>query len=51
MIFPQGAYNFQNLRNETMAMADHEYVKISKLVLFNIKSLLEEDSILHVLNE
>ena len=30
-----------------MAIADHEYVKISKLLLLNLKLLLEEDSILH----
>ena len=34
-----------------MAIADHEYVKIAKLVLFHIKLLLKEDSILHILNE
>ena len=51
IFFPQGTYNFQNLRNETMDIAEHEYVKISKLVLFQIKLLLKEDSILHILNE
>ena len=50
-LFSQGTYNFQNLRNESMAIADHEYVKISKLVLFHIELLLKEDSILHILNE
>ena len=34
-----------------MAIADYENVKISKLVLFHIKLLLKEDSILHILNE
>ena len=34
-----------------MANAGHEYVKISKLILFNVKLLLKEDSILHILNE
>ena len=34
-----------------MAIAGHEYVKIPKLVLFYIKLLLEEGSILHILNE
>ena len=33
-----------------MAIADHEYVNISKLVLFHIKLLLK-DSILRILNE
>ena len=34
-----------------MAIADHVYVKISKLILFYIKLLLKEDSILRILNE
>ena len=34
-----------------MATADHLYVKILKLTLFNVKLLLKEDSILHILNE
>ena len=34
-----------------MAIADHEYAIISKLVLFNIKLLSEEDRILDILNE
>ena len=39
------------MRNETLAIADHFlYVKISKLALFNIKLLLKEDNILHILN-
>ena len=50
-IFSQGTYNFQSLRNQNMAIADHEHVKISKLLLFHIKLLLKEDSILHILNE
>ena len=45
------SYNFQNLRNETLAIADHLHVKISKLTLFTIKLLLKEDSIFHILNE
>ena len=47
----QRTYSFQNLRNETLAVADHEYVKISMLVFFHIKLLLKEDSLLHILNE
>ena len=39
------------MRNEILAIVDHLYVKISKLALFNIKSLLKEDNILHILNE
>ena len=34
-------YNFQNLRNKTLAVADHLYVKISKCALFDIKLLLD----------
>ena len=41
----------QNLRNETLAIADHLYVKISKLALSNIKLLLKEENILHMVNE
>ena len=36
MLFSQGNYNFQNLRNEILVIADHLYVKISKLALFII---------------
>ena len=49
--FSQGTYKFQNLRNETLAIADHLHVKISKLALFNVKLLLKEDNILHTLIE
>ena len=31
-LFSQGTYNFQNLRNETLAIADHLDLKISKFV-------------------
>ena len=34
-----------------MAIADHEYVEISKLGLFHIKLLLKEDNIFHILNK
>ena len=37
--------------NETLAIADHLYVKICKLTLYNIKLLLKENNILHILNE
>ena len=50
-LLSQRTYNFEDLRNETMAIADHQYVKISKIVFFHIKLLLKEDSILHILNE
>ena len=49
--FSQQLSKFENLRNETLAVADHLYVKISKLALFNIKLLLKEDNILHILIE
>ena len=29
-LFSQGTYNFQNLKNETFAIADYKYVNISK---------------------
>ena len=38
-LFSQKNYKFRNLRNETLAIADKEYVKMSKFVLFNIKLL------------
>ena len=50
-LFPQKTYNFQNLRNETLAIADHLEVKISKLAWFNIKLLLKEGNILPLLND
>ena len=30
-LFTQGSYNFQNLRNETLAIADHKHVNIFKV--------------------
>ena len=45
----QGTEKMIFLRNETMAIGDHEYVKISKLLLLNLTLLLEEDSILHAI--
>ena len=47
----RGLHNFQNLRIETLAIADHLYVKSSKLALSDIKLLLKEDNILYILNE
>ena len=49
-LISQETYNFQNLRNETLAIADHLYVEISKLALFNVKLLLKEGNILHFLS-
>ena len=34
-----------------LAAADHLHLKISRLALFNIKLLLKESNILHILNE
>ena len=48
-LFPKG--KFQTSRNETMDIADHKYVTVSKFVLLDIKLLLKEDSISHTLNE
>ena len=31
----QGTYSSQNSRNETLAIADHEYVEISQFVLLD----------------
>ena len=33
---PVGTYNFQNLRNETIAIVDHKHVNISKFTLLDI---------------
>ena len=50
-LFYQGTYNFQNLRNESLVIADHLHVKISKFASFKIKLMLQEDNILHILNQ
>ena len=34
-----------------MTIADHEHLKISKLVFFRTKLVLKEDNILHILNK
>ena len=42
---------FKNLRNETLVIADHLYVKIFKLALFNVKLLRKQDNTFHILNK
>ena len=37
MSFSQGTYNSQNLRNETLAIADQEYVNVSKFFFVRFK--------------
>ena len=34
--FSRGSYNSQTFRNETLAIADQEYVNVSKFPLFDI---------------
>ena len=46
-LFSQGTYNFQNLRNETLVIADYEYAKIFSFALFDMKLWLREENILH----
>ena len=36
-LFSQGTYNFQNLRNDTLVIADYEYVKISRFAVKDVK--------------
>ena len=46
-LFSQGIYNFQNLRNGTLVIADYEYVKIFSFAVFDMKLWLKEENILH----
>ena len=41
----QGTYNFQNLRNETLVIADYEYAKIFSFAMFDMKLWLKEENI------
>ena len=43
----QGTYNFQNLRNETLVIADYEYAKISRIAVMDVKLWVKEDLDLH----
>ena len=46
-LFSQGTYDFQNLRNETLVIADYDYVKLFSFAMFDMKLWLKEDNILH----
>ena len=46
-LFPQGTYNFQNLRHETLVIADYKYAKIFGFAIFDMKLWLKEENILH----
>ena len=46
-LFFQGNYDSQNLRNESLVIAGYEYVKISSIVVMDIKLWMKEDLDLH----
>ena len=46
-LFFQGTYNFQDLRNETLVIADYEHAKIFSFAMSDMKLWLEEKNILH----
>ena len=46
-LFPQGTYNFQNLRNETLVIADYEYAKMFIFAMSDTKLWLKEENILY----
>ena len=46
-LFCQGTNDFQNLRNETLVIADYEYAKIFNFTMSDMKLWLKEESILH----
>ena len=35
-LFPQGTYDFENLRNETLISADYEYLKVLSFARLDI---------------
>ena len=41
-LFFQGTYDSQNLRYETLAIADYEYVKISRIAVMDIKLRMKD---------
>ena len=43
----QGTYNFQILGNETLIIADWEYIPIFRFALLDIKLWLKDDNILY----
>ena len=45
-LFSQGMYNFQNLGDETLVIADYKCVKISKFAVLYVKLWLNEDNVL-----
>ena len=45
-LFSQDTYNFHNLRNETLVIADYEYAKIFSFALFDMRLWLKEENIL-----
>ena len=45
--FSQGTYECQNLRYETLAVADYEHVKIFKIAVMDIKLWMKEGLDLH----
>ena len=46
-LFSQEAYNFQNLRNETLDIVGYECAKIFDFALFDMKLWLKGENILH----
>ena len=46
-LFSQGTYIFQNLRYETLVIADYEYAKIFGSAMCDMKLWLKEENILH----
>ena len=35
-LFSQGSYNLENLRNETLVIADYEYAKVFSFAMFDM---------------
>ena len=48
-LFSQGIYDSQNSKYETLAIADYEYAKISRIAVMDIKSWMKEDLDLHTI--
>ena len=49
-LFSKGTYDSQNLRYETVIIADYEYVKISSIAVMDIKLWMTEDLDLQLIN-
>ena len=43
----QGTYDSQNVRYETLVIADYKYVKISRIDVMDVKLWMKEDVDLH----